>query len=83
MDVHPKRREFPQAERPKVRDRELDAMVAAAWDAGWWCVRTKKNHVMCFPPDTTKDGVLVANTPSDFRVVHNTRSDLRRSGLSI
>jgi hypothetical protein len=37
--LHPKRKENPDARRPKVSNRDLDAIVDAAWRAGWWGVR--------------------------------------------
>lgn len=69
--------------RPKVKDRELDRMVALAWAAGWFCDRTKSGHPMCYPPDQESKPVLVAGTPSDHRTIPNTRSRLRQSGLDI
>jgi hypothetical protein len=80
--MHPERLRNPQAKRPKVKDRELDAMIAAAWKAGWWCRRTGSGHVFCYPPDEGRM-VDVANTPSDHRTVPNTRSYFRRSGLPL
>ena len=81
--LHPTRTANPQGKRPKVKDRVLDAMIAAAWEAGWWCERTGSSHVMCYPADQKEKPVLVANTPSDHRTIPNTRSRLRRSGLAI
>lgn len=81
MAMHPKRR--PGQTRPKVKDRQLDALIARAWAQGWYCERTGSGHVMCYPPDLTGKPVLVANTPSDWRTIPNTKSMLRRSGLRI
>lgn len=81
--MHAKRAANPGLKRPKVKDRQLDAMIASAWEAGWFCERTGSNHVMCYPPDPKGKPVLVANTPSDHRTVPNTKSMLRRSGLKI
>lgn len=36
--MHPKRVENAQAKRPKVKDKQLDAMVKTAWSEGWWAV---------------------------------------------
>lgn len=80
--MHPKRLENPNAQRPKVRDRQLDNMVAKAWNAGWWCVPAGSGHVKCYPPGGERM-VTVANTPSDHRTVPNTRSFFRRSGLNL
>ena len=81
--MHPERERNPRGKRPKVKNRELDAMIQAAWDAGWHCSKTSKSHVMCYPPDKTIKPVLVANTPSDHRTIPNTLSCLRKSGLSV
>jgi hypothetical protein len=80
--MHPEREKSPKAKRPKVKDKELDAMIQSAWDAGWWCRYTGKGHVMCYSPDGEKM-VSVANTPSDHRTVPNTRKYFRRSGLTL
>ena len=81
--MHPKRKANPKAKRPKVKNRELDEMVAAAWAAGWHCARTKSSHVMCYPPDKKRRPVLVASTPSDHHTIPNTRSAFQRSGLNL
>lgn len=81
--VHSKRKATPDAKRPKVKDKELDAMVEAAWAAGWWAERKKgKSHVKCYSPDG-KRMVTVASTPSDHRTIPNTRSAFRRAGLKL
>ena len=79
--MHQKRKDNPDAKRPTVKDKQLDAMIAEAWEAGWWCEKGKGGHVKCYPPDRSKTMVAVANTPSDRRTVPNTRSFFRRSGL--
>jgi hypothetical protein len=81
--MHSERALNPAGKRPKVKNRELDAMVAAAWDAGWKCSKTSQGHVMCYPPERTVKPVLVAGTPSDHRTIPNTRSALRKSGLNV
>jgi len=81
--MHPKRKANKNAKRPKVKNKQLDAMVEAAWSAGWWAEKGQGGHVKCYPPDRTKAMVVVANTPSDHRTVPNTRSFLRRSGLKL
>lgn len=80
--MHPKRLEDPAARRPKVKDRQLDAMIERAWDAGWWCRPAGSGHVMCYSPDGRRM-VDVAGTPSDHRTVPNTRSYFRRAGLKL
>ena len=79
--MHPKRLENPNAKRPKVKDKELDAMIAKAWEAGWWARKLTNGHVMCYPP--AGNLVDVANTPSDHRTIPNTRSYFRRAGLAL
>jgi len=83
--VHPKRKANPSQKCPRVKDKQLNEMVAAAWVAGWWCEkRAKTGHVMCYSTDAAKGKmVLVANTPSDHRTIPNTRSALRRAGLNL
>lgn len=85
--MHLKRDTSPQATCPKVKDKQLMAMVAKAWAAGWWCELGGSGHVKCYPPPAA-DGsrgryVTVANTPSDHRTVPNTRAQFRRSGLPL
>lgn len=80
--MHPKRRKNPKAKRPKVKVKELDELVEAAWEAGWWCERAGNKHVKCYPPSDSRM-VPVPSTPSDWRTVRNKRSQLRRSGLNV
>lgn len=81
-ELHPKRRANPDAKRPAAKDKECDALVAAAWEAGWWCERAGNEHVKCYPPND-KRMVPIPNTPSDWRTVRNKRAQLRRSGLAL
>ncbi len=80
--MHPKRSENPNAKRPKLKNRELDAMVKVAWDEGWWCRRTGSGHVQCYPPNDDKS-VTVPGTPSDHHSVKNTRKFFRLRGLTL
>jgi hypothetical protein len=80
--VHPKRLENPDAKRPKVSNKELDAMVARAWEAGWWARQTKNNYAWCYPPDGGKP-LKVVSTPSSSRTIPNTRSAFARRGLKV
>ncbi len=79
--MHPRGLKSPSATRPKVSNREMDALVKMAWDQGWWCVKGSK-HVKCYPPD---DGrmVPIPGTPSDHRSRMNTLKQLQRSGLRL
>lgn len=81
--MHPTRLANPSAKRPTVKNSDVDALIKAAWEQGWWCERSKKNHVRCFPPDKAKSAVLLESTPSDYRSVPNSRSRMRKSGLTI
>jgi hypothetical protein len=63
MTMHPKREENPRPKRPKVKG-NLDDLIAAAWDAGWYCERTSRGHVMCYAPNGS-DRVLVSGTTGD------------------
>lgn len=69
-----------QGPRPRARDKQTDALVRAAWDAGWRVEQGRK-HIRVYPPDPTQAIVTIAGTPSDHRTVKNTRAQLRRSGL--
>lgn len=81
--MHPERKKNPHAKRPKVKDKQLDAMVKAAWAAGWWAVRRPSGHVMCFHPTDMKEKVLVNNTAGDPHVVPRIRSYFRKAGLKL
>lgn len=81
--MHPKRQANPSARCPKVRDKEMSRMIAAAWAAGWWCEQRATGHVFCWPPDGDTAAVLVASTPSDYRGAKNTRAEFRRRGLTV
>jgi hypothetical protein len=78
--MHPKRAANPDAKRPRVRNREMDALIALAWEAGWWCERGGRNHVKCFPPNNSRM-VPIPSTPSGSRTAANKLAALRRGGL--
>jgi hypothetical protein len=80
--VHPERLKHPNAQRPKVPDKDHDAQIKKAWKAGWWAVKTKKGHVMCYPPNGAEP-VLVPGTPGDVRSVRNYRSLFAKRGLKV
>lgn len=80
--MHPKRLENPKARRPTVRDKDLDGLIAAAWEAGWWAERGGRNHVKCYAPEGGYI-VPVPSTPSDVRTVRNKRAQFRRAGLEL
>jgi hypothetical protein len=81
--MHPKRQESPNAKRPKVSNRDMDGLVAAAWDQGWWCERGGRNYVKCYPPNGSRM-VPIQSTPSNPRRARaNKMAALRRAGLDI
>lgn len=81
-DLHPKRVEQPAAARPKIRARAIDILIEEAWEAGWWCETTERNHVRCLSPDG-EHIVILPSTPSDHRGIKNARALLRRYGLKL
>lgn len=80
--MHPKRLENPTAKRPRAKNKENDALVQAAWDAGWWCEMVKKGYIHAKSPDG-KTMVVIESTPGDHHSVSNTRSRLKRAGVSV
>lgn len=80
--MHPKRKQNPNATRPKVSDKDSDEHIKKAWKAGWWARKTGKGKVMCYHPDG-EHCVLVSNTPSDHHAIRNQRSLFRRAGLKV
>jgi hypothetical protein len=81
--MHPKRRKNPKAPRPRVKDRQLDAMIKSAWAEGWWATKRPSGHVMCYHPTDLNEKVLVNNTAGDPHVVNNIRANFRKSGLKL
>lgn len=80
--MHEKRRQKPDAKRPKARRKDYDALVKAAWEAGWWCERRGSSYIRCYPPDGT-EWVTVKQTPSGSRTLENTKAQFRRRGLDV
>ncbi len=79
--MHPKRVENPDAKCPRVKCKDHQKLVEAAWAQGWWCYLQKNGHVLCVPPDGKSRAVPVPGTPGDHRSYLNTRAMLRRAGL--
>lgn len=67
--------------RPKVRDRELDGLVATAWKAEGWKVLLSKGHVRFVDPDGKP--IFAGTTASDHRANKNLRATLKRHGLPL
>jgi hypothetical protein len=80
--MHPKRVENPKAKRPKVKDKSLDSLIQAAWDAGWWVEVGGNNHPKCFSPEGGYV-IPVPSTPSGSRTFLNKRAQFRRAGLGV
>ena len=79
--MHPKRIANPDAKRPKYRNKDMDSLVEACWEQGWWCERGKK-YIRVYSPDR-KTAFPIPGTPSDFRSYRNMRAQLRRAGLNV
>ncbi len=79
--MHPRRRANPSAKRPRHARKDYDALVKAAWEAGWWCERKGTNHIACYPPGGAY--VMMPSTPSGSRTLANVRAKLRRAGLAV
>jgi hypothetical protein len=80
--VHPKRRQNPNAKRPKHPHKDYDRLIAAAWEAGWWVERGGKNYLKCMAP-TGGWVVHVPSTPSSQATLRNKRAQFRRYGLKL
>jgi hypothetical protein len=81
--MHPKRMANPEAKRPKVQDKRLDAMIKTAWAHGWWARACANGHVMCYHPTDMGEMVLVNNTAGDPHVVPTLRRAFARVGLKV
>ena len=79
--MHPKRLQFREAKRPKVKDKDHDRLVKKAWEAGWWCERKKSGSVRCCP--VTGACVTVHGTANGPRSLDNVKSCFRASGLEV
>jgi hypothetical protein len=71
---------------PRHQDKDYRALVQAAWDAGWWCRRAKKNHILCYPPrrsgEPERGAVNVPSTPRKQGSLGLTAQKFRRLGLT-
>lgn len=80
--MHPKRKQHPQGKCPKVKDKQLNAMVKSAWAAGWWAIKLPNGHVMCYSPDLAAK-VLVNNSAGDPHVIRRIRGYFHKAGLKL
>jgi len=73
----------PGERRPRAADKTMDALVAAAWDAGWECKASGTEHVKVRPQGAARWLVSIPGTPSSRRTVPNLTSRLRSAGVEI
>ena len=81
-NLHPKRVANDKASRPKRQTKEYDALIKAAWKAGWWCVRGRSNYIKCYDP-AKKEVVNVPSTPGRNARRHIVREQFRDLGLDV
>lgn len=79
-EIHPKRLAAPNVRAPKVVDKDLNKMIKAAHDAGWWCEKRPSNYVFCWHPNGS-DFVRVVSTPKKQSTIRNIRAEFKRKGL--
>lgn len=48
-----------------------------------WRIDTTGRHVKCYPPDRSRQMVVLPSTPSDHRSLRNAVAMLRRSGANL
>ncbi|WP_311478373.1 hypothetical protein [uncultured Gulosibacter sp.] len=60
-------------------EKELKKLIRNLEDQGW-TVKQKKSGYMLYPPDITKNPVMIHLTASDRRAWANMLAELRRSG---
>jgi hypothetical protein len=81
-DPHPKRAANPSARRPLHQDKDYDRLIKAAWDAGWWCRRSRKNYIHCYRPSDNRM-VSVPSTPRKQGTLSLTTRKFRTLGLDV
>lgn len=80
-DLHPRRREQPDATCPRHPKKDFRRLVQAAWDAGWWCERNRKNYIFCRRPDGQT--VMVPSTPKKQGTLNLVTQKFRKLGLNV
>lgn len=83
--VAPKRERTtrPGETRPKSKDKDLDALIQLAWEAGWRVERGGDEHIKVWPPDPKGRIISVPQTPSRQRTLGRMRSAFRSAGLDL
>jgi hypothetical protein len=67
-------------DKPKVGNKDVQALIDAAWDAGWYVLRTEGGHIKFMSTDRVST-VYTGSSPSDYRAVKNAQAELERNGL--
>ncbi|RDX21303.1 hypothetical protein CE156_10355 [Bifidobacterium breve] len=62
-----------------MRDKRTKPLLEKLENQGWRITEKTKGW-MCYPPDKTKQAVMIHKTPSDARWYANCMSHLKRSG---
>jgi hypothetical protein len=78
--MHDRRLANPTAKCPYHPKKDWRLLVRQAWDYGWWC-EPRRDGILCFPPDGTKDAVHVPMNPGQARNLGNTKRRFARAGL--
>ena len=83
--LHPLRIENPQATRPTLQDKDMDRLVALAWEQGAWVAKTGRDGAMIFSP-YEGGGIVVIRAAVGRRVntnraTMNAKRDLRHAGF--
>lgn len=60
-------------------DKNLKTLLEKLEAQGWRIERTRKGF-MCYPPDKSKQSVLIHGSESDHRAMKNTLARLKRNG---
>lgn len=81
-DLHPERRARPDAKCPKHPRKEYRPLIKAAWEQGWWCVRSRKNYIHCYPP-SDEGMVVVPSTPRKQGTLNLVTRKFVKLGLEI
>jgi hypothetical protein len=79
---HPKRRANPRATCPRHPKKEYRRLVRAAWEAGWWCERNRKNYIFCYRPSDDAR-VHVPSTPRKQGTLNRVTDRFRKLGLDV
>ncbi len=72
------------AARPRHKDKDSEAILRDAEQAGWRVRKTKKQHyrLQC-PPECGQHHITMPSTPSDRRAMKNFKSGMRKCERSV